>query len=573
MAIVNATKSGNYSDTTVWSSGALPASGDTVRPLTYTVTVDQNVNIGSGIFEATGSGYFSVTAARTITANILSSAGHSGGAVVRCSHTTGTVAITGNVTGGPEKVIELSAAGSVTIAGNVTGGTAYGVAGVRNSSTGTISITGDVTGGSGLYAHGIINAAAGVMNVTGNAYGSSAQNYTHGLSNESSGTINITGNATAGTGVLSHGVNNSSTGTLNVTGDVTGSASNDGRGAVNASAGTITITGNATGGAGNNAVGVENSATGIVTVSGEAKGGYGNLAYGAKNSGGGTLRVGTATGNDYGPLGGTVNLAPGLCGSNSTTAVTSYKKLKFGAHGCAPVANCAYLEYSLNNNTATVYRDASTLLVLSDPASSQDLPATGDVRLGTVYASGGRTGTLAVPTASQVSAGVAVDNTVGTAVNTQSGVRAAVGLSSANLDAQISSVNGNVSTSALTAAQIRSALGLSSANLDTQLSSISGAILTAAAVRSALGLSAANLDTQLGDLPTALEIADALLKRSVSHVESAADLDSLAEVILAMFHSSAPSTTWTIKKTDDTDTFNTRTLTTDAAALPVTGVS
>ena len=72
---------------------------------------------------------------------------------------------------------------------------------------------------------------------------------------------------------------------------------------------------------------------------------------------------------------------------------------------------------------------------------------------------------------------------------------------------------------------------------------------------------------------TMLAIADAILGRSVATVEGTASTHSLCEIILAMLESSAPSTTWTIKKTDGTTTFNTRTLTEDAAALPVTGVS
>lgn len=68
-------------------------------------------------------------------------------------------------------------------------------------------------------------------------------------------------------------------------------------------------------------------------------------------------------------------------------------------------------------------------------------------------------------------------------------------------------------------------------------------------------------------------IADELLKRSVSNVEASADTHSLAEVILALFESAAPATTWTIYRTDHATVFNTRTLTTDANAEPVTGVN
>jgi len=68
-------------------------------------------------------------------------------------------------------------------------------------------------------------------------------------------------------------------------------------------------------------------------------------------------------------------------------------------------------------------------------------------------------------------------------------------------------------------------------------------------------------------------LADAVLSRSVSNVEDTASIYTIAGLILAQFESSAPGTTWTIKKTDGTTTFATRTLETDEDAPPVTGVS
>ena len=75
------------------------------------------------------------------------------------------------------------------------------------------------------------------------------------------------------------------------------------------------------------------------------------------------------------------------------------------------------------------------------------------------------------------------------------GVRSAVGMASANLDAQLSAL----AAIPLNAAGVRSAVGLASANLDIQLASI-GSGLDAAGVRSAIGLATANLDTQLSGI-------------------------------------------------------------------------
>lgn len=68
-------------------------------------------------------------------------------------------------------------------------------------------------------------------------------------------------------------------------------------------------------------------------------------------------------------------------------------------------------------------------------------------------------------------------------------------------------------------------------------------------------------------------LADIVLGRSVSNAEGAAGLHSITELILAILESSTATGSWVIKKTDGSTTFNTRTLTTDANAVPITGVS
>jgi hypothetical protein len=130
------------------------------------------------------------------------------------------------------------------------------------------------------------------------------------------------------------------------------------------------------------------------------------------------------------------------------------------------------------------------------------------------------------------------------------GVRAAIGLASANLDTQLADLPTNAELAAalaaaddatlaaiaalndLSAADVRTAVGLASANLDTQLgdlptnAELAAALATAddavlaaiaalnnlsqANVRTALGMASANLDTQLADLPTNAELATAL---------------------------------------------------------------
>lgn len=153
---------------------------------------------------------------------------------------------------------------------------------------------------------------------------------------------------------------------------------------------------------------------------------------------------------------------------------------------------------------------------------------------------------------------------------TAAGVRAALGMASANLDTQLDALptNSELATALasaddatlaaiaalpapLTAAGVRSALGLASANLDTQLDALPtnaelattlaaaddatlAAIaalptpLTAAGVRAALGLASANLDTQLDALPTNAELATALAGADDATLAAIATLNNLS---------------------------------------------
>ena len=81
------------------------------------------------------------------------------------------------------------------------------------------------------------------------------------------------------------------------------------------------------------------------------------------------------------------------------------------------------------------------------------------------------------------------------------------------------------------------------------------------------------LDARLRSQVTAGLVADDVLKRAVSNVEDTADAHSLACLILAALESSISGTTWTIKKTDGATTFTTKTITKDATADPITGVT
>jgi hypothetical protein len=80
-------------------------------------------------------------------------------------------------------------------------------------------------------------------------------------------------------------------------------------------------------------------------------------------------------------------------------------------------------------------------------------------------------------------------------------------------------------------------------------------------------------DALFADGAAFAELADAILNRSVSTIEATMPQHSLGGIILAMLENSISGTTLLIKGTDGTTTRFTKTVTTDAAAEPITGVN
>lgn len=148
-----------------------------------------------------------------------------------------------------------------------------------------------------------------------------------------------------------------------------------------------------------------------------------------------------------------------------------------------------------------------------------------------------------------------------------------------NLDATISSrLAGASYVTPLDAAGIRGAVGLSTANLDTQLSGIAAktdqlTFGTANRVNvQVYGMEADVLTASALNSGAANEIADTILARAVSNVEDTASEMTIAGLILAAFRSSYTSTTWTIKKTDGTTVFATLPLVTNSNPDFITSV-
>lgn len=95
--------------------------------------------------------------------------------------------------------------------------------------------------------------------------------------------------------------------------------------------------------------------------------------------------------------------------------------------------------------------------------------------------------------------------------------------------------------------------------------------LDAAGVRTAVGLASANLDTQLGDLPTAVENADALLKRDWTSVTGEAARSALNALRFLRNKWTLTGATLSVKEEDDTTEAWTAEVSTTPGADPITG--
>ena len=208
MANVYATKTGNWSDVTVWNTGALPTAADDVRANGFNVTINQNITVISirtdASIPAVGGGSFSASSAdKIINANVKS------GTSVCLFVTANNCILNGNV-----EIYNLNNFPSLQI------------------NTAGINFT--------------ING-----NVSGNGGGSSGTSGSSVRLSANSITLNVTGNITAGTSTLNHGItiDTGNAANINITGIITGSASGTGNGIFMNNGGiTCTINGITTGG-------------------------------------------------------------------------------------------------------------------------------------------------------------------------------------------------------------------------------------------------------------------------------------------------------------------------------------
>jgi hypothetical protein len=391
-AIWATTPTGTAATATFTSTDVLCANGISAIVINVNTTVAQirNDAFNDGANTATAGGGFSLSPGVTLTANLIR---------------------------GASTLLSITATGTYTINGSVTSSGPAGF-GISFSGLGTLNLTGSVSclAGTGVMA-GIQCNGAGTLNITGNVTGGSSSAFNAGLFIDGhSGPINITGDVIGGT--VAHGFHfNGGTPPITITGNVIGAAVSG-----------ITLLAN------NNQ---------SITVNGAAVGG--TLAPGLQVANAGTCIVTRAKASAT---------QPGVNGGTIGVRVT---EVEYGDNGMSPTTGIIFFTPS-TSNIALVQMvggtTAGTKKTLVDPISTGFYPATGDVRSGTTYAGGTRTGTLAVPAASLVAAGVAVDNTTGTAAITSTAMQTAC---SSALTAFASGRLADVATTATTGQQIADA--------------------------------------------------------------------------------------------------------------------
>jgi hypothetical protein len=292
---------------------------------------------------------------------------------------------------------------------------------INKTSTGTITIVGDLRPGSAgaIGSHGL-NSTAGNTILLGNAIGANG-NPGHAI-NQTLGNVTVIGNVTGGTANTSYGINlTGASSQFTIIGNVTGGTGNSAHG-INFTGTSGSVTGTVTGGAGSAAYGINTS--GVINVTGNIVGSTGDAIRTANNA---TI-IGNVTGATTGWGLATTSAGVGLTITGTTTA---------GA-GIGAVANTGTGTVNLTGNMLNVAGRQAIFaqnLFISDTATTQwrlftaggqdktlysadtfpNQPSSANVRSGSLFGpSNVLSGSMVVPSPSDVRVNVLTDNTVGT---------------------------------------------------------------------------------------------------------------------------------------------------------------
>lgn len=364
MADIRAAQSGDFSAASTWVGGVVPGSGDVAYANTFTVTISDTRTV-QAISNAAAGG---ATAGGAF--SLLS------GCNLTCTNANGIVqGVVSTTVPTTVDTNSLATGQTATITGNFdkiqsAGGTTRST--LTHSGSGTLNLIGNITNTGSAQTATVAFSGTGVLNYTGNITAGSAQSAT-GITVSAGGLLSVTGNVTGGSGhSTTHGILNISTGVVTINGTVTG---------------------------GSSGTGISNNSSGTVTVNGPCQSSATQPAIGS----------------------GSTNQLTRLSGPFLLGVTGNINPIQASAWRWAPTQIPTYME--VNNSDGTTRRNLFT----SDNIPSANYPTPANVRSGTVYGPNlENTGTLAVPSASSVALGVAVDNTTGTAVLTQAAVKSAV---------------------------------------------------------------------------------------------------------------------------------------------------
>ena len=395
MATITSAASGNFSNPSTWVGGIVPGPLDNARANTgHNITIDVNTSVRD--IQAISTGRFIMGEGVTLIGNVIAPASVNTTLLIPVTTNCTIIGNMTTLTSANSLIAEKTAAGvggTLNIIGNVSGGSSTNMRGLLVSSTGTINVTGDV----------IAPTTAGVSNA-------------NAIVLDAVCTLNITGNVTLTAVVTTSSLSSAVTSSLDVIVNVTGNV----RGAsvaaitVGGNNGVVNVNGNVIAPVGQR-VASSLSMTGansIVTVTGDVYGGtYGNgITLTGLNS------LCTVNGGIYAPNDNIVYTGVSSNANIVNRGLVITGNIYYGLLGALPYkANVVKVNHTTNGKT--IYYDTSGVINTRASLTAVDfnIPLEQDVRQGLVYGDNTFTGTLAVPSPSNVRKGVHTDNTVGTA--------------------------------------------------------------------------------------------------------------------------------------------------------------
>ena len=391
MATITSAATGNFSAPATWVGGVVPGPLDKARANTgHNITIDVNTTVID--IQSVTTGRFIMREGVTLIANVIAPTSVNTTLLVPVSTSCTIIGNMNALTSAGSVICEKTGTGVLNIFGIISGGSSTNMRGLLIFNTGTVNVTGDViapTLAGVNNANAITINASSTLNILGNVYCSATPSGSSLsaaiISTVGVISVNITGTVRGGS--QSAVVLSGADAVLNITGDVLAPIGTANNGSVTSSGinSTTTITGNI----------------------------YAGL-YGTSVNIAGTNSLLNIEGGVYAH---NSNLAPAVIHGSTTIGKGTILKgsLFYGALGAIPIRT-NMLRVVPDDNDVTVYTiNGGTQTRATLTNIDYNVPLASDVRQGVVYGNSIFTGTLIVPSPSNVRKGVPTDATIGTA--------------------------------------------------------------------------------------------------------------------------------------------------------------